>query len=181
MDLDHAHIAVIGLGYVGLPLALAFGRTRDVIGFDIDANRIEALRRGEDATLEASAVELAEATRLQFTSQTDSLRQCGIFIVTVPTPIDRANRPDLGPLIRASEAVGKVISPGAVVIFESTVYPGCTEEVCAAILERCSGLEAGYRAFHDLDEDCLQSLSEENSVIYHDKGSYSRTITDGRL
>lgn len=140
MDLDHAKIAVIGLGYVGLPLALAFGKTRTVIGFDIDARRIEALRGGHDATLEASAADLAEAAGLQFTSEIDSLRECGVFIVTVPTPIDRANRPDLTPLVRASEVVGRVISAGAVVIFESTVYPGCTEEVCAPIIERCSGL-----------------------------------------
>nr|WP_323180573.1 hypothetical protein [Kaistia terrae] len=92
-------------------------------------------------TLEATATELAEAKGLQFTSEIDSLRQCGVFIVTVPTPIDRANRPDLGPLIRASEAVGQVVSAGAVVIFESTVYPVCTEEVCAPIIERCSGLK----------------------------------------
>lgn len=140
MNLDAAKIAVIGLGYVGLPLALAFGKFRDVVGFDIDRNRIEALRSGQDVTLEASATEIAAADRLRFSDDSEALRQCGIFIITVPTPIDRANRPDLSPLISASEMVGKAISPGAVVIFESTVYPGCTEEVCAPLIEKNSGL-----------------------------------------
>jgi len=140
LNLDAAKIAVIGLGYVGLPLALAFGKFRDVVGFDIDRNRIEALRSGQDVTLEASATEIAAADRLRFSDDSEALRQCGIFIITVPTPIDRANRPDLSPLISASEMVGKAISPGAVVIFESTVYPGCTEEVCAPLIEKNSGL-----------------------------------------
>ena len=132
---------MIGLGYVGLPLALAFGKSRDVIGFDIDSDRIDALRRGKDVTLEASSAEIAEAKGLCFSDDVEALRQCGIFIITVPTPIDRANRPDLTPLVRASEMVGKVITEGAVVIFESTVYPGCTEEVCAPLIERHSGLK----------------------------------------
>jgi len=141
MNLDDKTIAVIGLGYVGLPLALAFGATRKVVGFDINTRRIEALRRHEDATLEASAEEFGAAKHLSFSSDPEDLRQCGVFIVTVPTPIDKANRPDLTPLLRASETVGKAISQGAVIIFESTVYPGCTEEVCAPIIARESGLE----------------------------------------
>jgi UDP-N-acetyl-D-galactosamine dehydrogenase len=140
MNLDNKTIAVIGLGYVGLPLALAFGVNRPVVGFDINADRIEALRRGEDKTLEATPEDFAAAGQLSFSSDLEDLRRCGVFIVTVPTPIDRANRPDLGPLIRASETVGKVISPGAVIIYESTVYPGCTEEICAPIIARESGL-----------------------------------------
>ncbi len=140
MNLDEKTIAVIGLGYVGLPLALAFGAIRPVIGFDIKVERIAALRRGEDTTLEATAEEFAAAGRLTFTSDAEDLRQCGVFIVTVPTPIDKANRPDLTPLVRASETVGRVLSPGGVVIFESTVYPGCTEEICAPIIARESGL-----------------------------------------
>ncbi|MER9335524.1 nucleotide sugar dehydrogenase [Mesorhizobium sp. M0293] len=140
MDLASRKIAIIGLGYVGLPLAVAFGAARDVVGFDIDQSRVDALRRGEDHTLEASNDEINAATRLRFTTDKADLRDCGIFIVTVPTPIDRANRPDLKPLIMASTLVGEVISPGAVVIFESTVYPGCTEEVCSPLIEKHSGL-----------------------------------------
>ncbi|WP_027058137.1 nucleotide sugar dehydrogenase [Mesorhizobium loti] len=140
MDLASRKIAVIGLGYVGLPLAVAFGAARDVVGFDISQSRVEALRRGDDHTLEASREEIAAASRLTFTTDKADLRDCGVFIVTVPTPIDKANRPDLRPLIMASTTVGEVISPGAVVIFESTVYPGCTEEVCAPLIEKHSGL-----------------------------------------
>lgn len=141
MNLDDQTIAVIGLGYVGLPLSLAFGATRRVLGFDINAKRIEALRRHEDATLEATADDFAAARHLSFSSNPEDLKACGVFIVTVPTPVDKANRPDLTPLQRASETVGRAISPGAVVIFESTVYPGCTEEVCAPVIARESGLE----------------------------------------
>jgi UDP-N-acetyl-D-galactosamine dehydrogenase len=140
MNLDDKTIAVVGLGYVGLPLALAFGAIRKVVGFDINAGRIEALRRHEDATLEATGDDFADAKHLIFSSDPEDLKQCGVFIVTVPTPIDKANRPDLRPLLRASETVGRAISPGAVIIFESTVYPGCTEEVCAPIIARESGL-----------------------------------------
>lgn len=140
MNLDSKKIGVIGLGYVGLPLAVAFGAARDVVGFDINPSRVDALKRGEDSTLEASSAEISSASRLTFTMDKAELRDCGIFIVTVPTPIDKANRPDLTPLIRASITVGEVLSPGAVVIFESTVYPGCTEEVCAPLIEKHSGL-----------------------------------------
>lgn len=140
LDLTERKIAVIGLGYVGLPLAVAFGAMRDVVGFDISQDRVEALRRGEDRTLETSAAELSAARRLSFTTDPADLKSCGIFIVTVPTPIDQANRPDLAPLMRASETVGQAISPGAVVIFESTVYPGCTEDICAPLIEKHSGL-----------------------------------------
>ena len=140
VSLRKCRIGVVGLGYVGLPLALAFGATRPVIGFDIKPDRIEALRRQEDTTLEATAAEFEAARQLTFSSDAEDLRAGGVFIVTVPTPIDKANRPDLTPLIRASETVGRVLTPGSVVIFESTVYPGCTEEVCAPIIARESGL-----------------------------------------
>ncbi len=133
-------IAVIGLGYVGLPLAAEFGKVRPVLGFDINQGRVDELRAGRDSTLEVSAEQLAEAARLAFSTDVAQLSECGIFIVTVPTPIDQANRPDLTPLIKASETVGRVIKPGAIVIYESTVYPGCTEEVCVPILEKHSGL-----------------------------------------
>lgn len=140
MNLDEQVIAIMGLGYVGLPLAVEFGKHRRVIGFDIKRGRIDELMSGRDSTLEVSPEELAEARYLTYTDDKELLRQCGVFIVTVPTPIDRANRPDLTPLIKATETVASVISPGAVVIYESTVYPGCTREICVPILERISGL-----------------------------------------
>ncbi|MDP9916414.1 UDP-N-acetyl-D-galactosamine dehydrogenase [Variovorax boronicumulans] len=132
-------IAIIGLGYVGLPLAVEFGKKRRVVGFDINAKRITELQGGHDHTLETTGEELKAATQLMFTSHVDDLRECTVFIVTVPTPIDNANRPDLTPLIKASETVGKVLAKGAIVVFESTVYPGATEEVCVPVLERFSG------------------------------------------
>jgi UDP-N-acetyl-D-glucosamine/UDP-N-acetyl-D-galactosamine dehydrogenase len=136
----HVRIAIIGLGYVGLPLAVEFGRIHPVVGFDINAQRILALQSGHDATLETDAAELAAATKLRYTSQAEDLALCNCFIVTVPTPIDEYKRPDLTPLIKASETVGKVLKPGDIVIYESTVYPGCTEEDCVPILEEFSGL-----------------------------------------
>ncbi len=137
----NAKIAVVGLGYVGLPLAVEFGKHRSVVGFDINAARIAELRSGKDSTLEVAPNDLAAATQLSFSNQTEDIADCGIFIVTVPTPIDKANRPDLTPLIKASETVGKVMQPGSLVIYESTVYPGCTEEVCVLVLEKNSGLK----------------------------------------
>ncbi|RZL49038.1 MAG: nucleotide sugar dehydrogenase, partial [Variovorax sp.] len=139
-DISHSSpIAIIGLGYVGLPLAVEFGKKRSVIGFDIHDKRIAELKAGHDRTLEISTEELQDASRLSFTSHADDLRDCSVFIVTVPTPIDNANRPDLTPLVKASETVGRIMRQGAIVIYESTVYPGATEEVCVPILERLSG------------------------------------------
>lgn len=140
MNIKNQKIALIGLGYVGLPLAVEFGKIRTVIGFDINDDRIAELHSGKDSTLEVTSEDLVTATQLEFSSDRSRLVECGIFIVTVPTPIDTANRPDLTPLIKASETVGKAMKSGAIVIFESTVYPGCTEEVCVPILERESGL-----------------------------------------
>ncbi len=136
-----ASIAIIGLGYVGLPLAVEFGRHRSVVGFDINAARIAELRSGKDSTLEVTPHDLATASHLTYSSQLADIAPCGVFIVTVPTPIDQANRPDLTPLVKASETVGKAMQRGAVVIYESTVYPGCTEEVCVPVLEKFSGLK----------------------------------------
>lgn len=133
-------LAVIGLGYVGLPLAVEFGKQRKVIGFDIKQDRIDELRAGHDRTREVPAEELAQAAHLSFTSDLQALREARIFIVTVPTPIDVHKRPDLTPLLRASETVGQVLKPGDIVIYESTVYPGATEEDCVPVLERVSGL-----------------------------------------
>jgi UDP-N-acetyl-D-galactosamine dehydrogenase len=137
---DDAVIAVIGLGYVGLPLAVEFGRQRPVIGFDIDAGRIAELAQGRDRTREVPGDELAAAQHLRFSADPADLRAARIFIVTVPTPIDSARRPDLTPLLRASETVGAALKPGDLVIYESTVYPGATEEDCVPVLERVSGL-----------------------------------------
>lgn len=133
-------VAIIGLGYVGLPLAVEFGRVRPVIGFDIDGGRIDALRQGVDTTLETNADELATAKQLRFTTDPDDLTDCNVYIVTVPTPIDAHRRPDLAPLLGASETVGKLLRRGDIVIYESTVYPGATEEECVPVLERFSGL-----------------------------------------
>jgi len=135
-----ARIGVIGLGYVGLPLAVAFAGTRPVVGFDTSAGRVAALRAGHDATREVCPAELAAAQGLSVTDEVAALAACSVYIVTVPTPIDAHKQPDLGPLLRASETVGRVLSPGDVVIYESTVYPGATEEDCAPVLERVSGL-----------------------------------------
>jgi UDP-N-acetyl-D-galactosamine dehydrogenase len=133
-------IAIIGLGYVGLPLAVEFGKHRPVIGFDINTARITDLQAGRDHTLEVDAEEMAAAGRLTFASDPEALRAATVFIVTVPTPIDGHKRPDLTPLLRASETVGRVLKPGDLVIYESTVYPGATEEDCVPVLERMSGL-----------------------------------------
>ncbi len=148
--LDDVRIGLIGLGYVGLPLAVAFGQRFPVLGFDIKPERIAELEAGRDSTLEVEPEALAAATQLRFSSAPEDLRGCNVFIVTVPTPIDSAKRPDLTPLVKASETVGRVLEREAVVIYESTVYPGATEEVCVPVLERVSGLRfnqdffAGY-------------------------------------
>ncbi len=134
-------IAIIGLGYVGLPLAVEFGKQRNVIGFDINPKRVTELQSGQDHTLECSPEELLQAKHLRFSCDTNDLQKACIFIVTVPTPVDQANRPDMTPLIRASETVGKVLKKGDIVIYESTVYPGATEEVCVPVLEKFSDLK----------------------------------------
>ena len=133
-------IAIIGLGYVGLPLAVEFGKTRSTLGFDISTRRIDELRLGRDSTLEVTEEEMTSASHLAFSCDANDLGGCSIFIVTVPTPIDDVNRPDLTPIIKASETVAKALTTGDIVIYESTVFPGCTEEICVPILERLSGL-----------------------------------------
>ncbi len=143
-------LAIVGLGYVGLPLAVEFGKKRPVTGFDINVKRIAELQSGKDHTLETEPEELREAKFLTFSTNPEDLRKCNVFIVTVPTPIDEHKRPDLTPLIKASETIGKVLKAGDVVIYESTVYPGATEEDCVPVLEKFSGLKfnrdfyAGY-------------------------------------
>ena len=140
-NLAEAGVAVIGLGYVGLPLAVALGRVRPTVGFDIDLARVDELRRGHDRTDETSAQELRAVAALTLTADAADLAGCDVFIVTVPTPIDAARRPDLAPLLAASRTIGRTIRRGGVAIFESTVYPGATEEVCVPAIERESGLK----------------------------------------
>ena len=138
---DQSLIAVIGLGYVGLPLAAELGVVRDVVGFDIDVTRINALRKGIDVTKELDEHKLSKAKHLQYAANVEAIKNAAIYIVTVPTPIDDAKQPDLRPLASACQLVGQCISPGNLVIFESTVYPGCTEEYCVPLLEKASGLK----------------------------------------
>ncbi|MGH8539179.1 MAG: Vi polysaccharide biosynthesis UDP-N-acetylglucosamine C-6 dehydrogenase TviB [Stenotrophobium sp.] len=140
MQPNKSSIAIIGLGYVGLPLAVEFGKHFPVLGFDINAGRIDELRAGKDRTREVEREELAAAAQLHFSSRPEDLRACNVFIVTVPTPVDDHKRPDFTPLIGASQIIGKVLKAGDVVIYESTVYPGATEEVCVPVLEKVSGL-----------------------------------------
>lgn len=140
MTFENKTLAIIGLGYVGLPLAVEFGKHRPVIGFDINPARIAELKNGQDHTLECSPQELQAATQLLYSANPQELQQAQVFIVTVPTPVDRANRPDMTPLVKASTTVGRALKTGDVVIYESTVYPGATEEVCVPVLERESGL-----------------------------------------
>ena len=140
MQSSDSSIAIVGLGYVGLPLAVEFGRKRKVIGFDINETRIQELKQGIDKTLETTNQELRDAIHLSYTSLLEDLRHCKIFIVTVPTPIDKEKKPDLVPLERATEAIGSILKKGDIVIYESTVYPGATEEICVPILEEKSSL-----------------------------------------
>ncbi|MBF0161873.1 MAG: nucleotide sugar dehydrogenase [Magnetococcales bacterium] len=142
--MDTLKIGVVGLGYVGLPLAVAFGKMFPTLGFDLQHGRIEALQRGEDHTLEVSAEELAEARLLRFSSQPADLSPCTVYIVAVPTPVDLHKRPNLGPLLSASASVAPHLRPGDCVIFESTVYPGATEEICVPVLEKGSGLRCNH-------------------------------------
>lgn len=140
MTLQETHLAIIGLGYVGLPLAVEFGKKINVVGFDINKTRITELKDGKDSTLETTSEELIEAKHLIYTSNTEELKKSNVYIVTVPTPIDKCKNPDLTPLIKASEMLSAVISKGDIVIYESTVYPGATEEVCIPVIEKLSGL-----------------------------------------
>ncbi len=157
-------IAVIGLGYVGLPLAVEFGKASPTIGFDINADRIEELRGGVDRTLEVSGEELSEATHFSATSDINDLAHCKVFIVTVPTPINSHKQPDLTPLIKASEAIGRVMQKGALVIYESTVYPGATEEVCVPILEAQSGMAFNVDFFAGYSPERINPGDKEHRV-----------------
>ncbi len=157
-------LSIIGLGYVGLPLAVEFGKRYRTIGFDINTDRIEELRAGRDSTLEVTPEELSRATRLEYTADPEALREADIHIVTVPTPIDRHKRPDLTPLLRASETVGRILKPGDIVIYESTVYPGATEEDCVPVLERESGLRFNEDFFVGYSPERINPGDKEHRV-----------------
>jgi UDP-N-acetyl-D-galactosamine dehydrogenase len=157
-------LAIIGLGYVGLPLAVEFGRKRSVVGFDINQRRIDELKAGNDFTLETTPEELGAAKQLAFTTNLDDLRACNCYVVTVPTPIDEYKRPDLTPLIKASETVGKVMKKGDIVIYESTVYPGCTEEDCVPVLEKHSGLKFNYDFYCGYSPERINPGDKEHRV-----------------
>lgn len=164
MVLENIKLSVVGLGYVGLPLAVEFGRKRSVVGFDINQRRIDELKAGSDFTLETTLEELAAAKHLTYTTSLDDLRSCNCYIVTVPTPIDEHKRPDLTPLIKASETVGKVLKKGDIVIYESTVYPGCTEEDCVPVLEKHSGLKFNQDFFCGYSPERINPGDKEHRV-----------------
>ena len=157
-------IGIIGLGYVGLPLAVEFGKKRPVIGFDINHQRIGELKAGNDSTREVSREELVAAKHLRYTIGIEDLGDCNCYIVTVPTPIDEHNRPDLKPLLKASETVGKVLKKGDIVIYESTVYPGCTEEDCVPVLEKQSGLIFNEEFFCGYSPERINPGDKEHRV-----------------
>lgn len=157
-------IALIGLGYVGLPLAVEFGKKFDTVGFDIKKDRLESLRNGVDATLETSAEDLKAAQFLKYSCDLEDLKDRDIFIVTVPTPVDKYNRPDLAPLYKASETVGKTMKTGSIVIYESTVYPGCTEEECVPVLEKFSGLRFNVDFFCGYSPERINPGDKEHTL-----------------
>jgi UDP-N-acetyl-D-galactosamine dehydrogenase len=172
-NLRKCRVGVVGLGYVGLPLAVEFGKHFDTVGFDVKPGRIRELKAGRDTTREASPQELRSALRLQFTTRLQDLKACSVMIVTVPTPIDEYKRPELTPLIRASEAIGEVLKKGDVVIYESTVYPGCTEEICVPILERVSGLKFNRDFFAGYSPERINPGDKEHRL------STIRKVTSG--
>jgi UDP-N-acetyl-D-galactosamine dehydrogenase len=163
-DLSNIKIAIIGLGYVGLPLAVEFSKIRSVVGFDINQKRIDQLNAGQDSTLETELEDLLAAQYLSFTTSPEDLKPCNCFIITVPTPIDQFKRPDLGPLIKASETVGNVLKTGDIVIYESTVYPGCTEEDCVPVLEKISGLKFNQEFFCGYSPERINPGDKEHRV-----------------
>jgi UDP-N-acetyl-D-galactosamine dehydrogenase len=164
VNLEQIKLGIIGLGYVGLPLAVEFGKKRLAVGFDVNPKRIAELRSGIDATLEVDATELTQADQLTFSTNLEDLRACNCFIVTVPTPIDEHKRPDLTPLIKASQTIGQVLKLGDIVIYESTVYPGCTEEDCIPILEKVSGLKFNQDFFAGYSPERINPGDKEHRI-----------------
>ncbi|WP_205987518.1 MULTISPECIES: Vi polysaccharide biosynthesis UDP-N-acetylglucosamine C-6 dehydrogenase TviB [Pseudoalteromonas] len=165
MDLNKVKIGVIGLGYVGLPLAVEFGKKYATLGFDINQKRVKELLEGHDSTLEVSDDELKEAPHLQYSYNVDDLKMCNLYIVTVPTPIDKYKQPDLTPLIKASEMLGKVVDKGDIIVYESTVYPGATEEACLPVVEKVSGLKFNQDFFAGYSPERINPGDKEHRVI----------------
>ncbi len=163
-DINNTKIGIIGLGYVGLPLAVEFGKIVPTFGLDNNSARIAELKEGKDSTLEVDSVELQQARQLSFTDQPEGLRSCNFYIITVPTPIDEYKRPDLSPLVGASQTLSKLIQPGDVAVFESTVYPGATEEVCVPILEQGSGLKFNQDFFVGYSPERINPGDKEHRV-----------------
>jgi UDP-N-acetyl-D-galactosamine dehydrogenase len=182
LQLSDLKIAIIGLGYVGLPLAVEFGKKMPVVGFDIHQKRIDELKSGQDHTLEVSPEELSHATQLSYSANIEDLKSCNFFIVTVPTPVDEVNRPDLIPLRKASETIGKVIKKGDIVVYESTVYPGATEEVCIPVLEQMSGLKfnqdffAGYSPERINPGDKVNTLTKIKKITSGSTSEVADTV-----
>lgn len=164
INMESTRLAIVGLGYVGLPLAVAFGKVMPVIGYDINEARIDELKDGKDRTLEVESGELVAAHGLQYSSMLDELRDCNVYIVTVPTPIDAARRPDFDPLLKSSAAIGSVLKKGDIVIYESTVYPGVTEEVCVPVLEKASGLTFNQDFFCGYSPERINPGDKERTV-----------------
>ncbi|MFC1685100.1 Vi polysaccharide biosynthesis UDP-N-acetylglucosamine C-6 dehydrogenase TviB [Pseudomonadota bacterium] len=181
MRIDDAKIGIIGLGYVGLPLAVEFGKKIPTVGFDINSARIQELVDGHDSTLEVDADELASANHLSYTDQLDRLTECNVYIIAIPTPIDSQKRPDLTPLEKASETVGKVLSPDDLVIYESTVYPGATEEVCVPILERISNLRFNQDFYVGYSPERVNPGDKEHRVATIKKVTSGSTPEAARL
>lgn len=164
LSVENTRIAIIGLGYVGLPLAVEFGKKSRTVGFDINHLRVNQLQKGHDSTLECSDQELTEAKFLSYTSSLEDLRECNVYIVTVPTPIDEHKQPDLTPLIKASEALGSIVSKGDIIIYESTVYPGATEEECIPVVEQVSGLKFNQDFFAGYSPERINPGDKEHRV-----------------
>lgn len=165
MLLEDTKIAVIGLGYVGLPLAVEFGKKLPTIGFDVNENRVSELQSGEDSTLECSSSELKEANLLKYSTDIDAIKDCTVYIITVPTPINNSKQPDLTPLEKASKTIGKVLTKGDVAIYESTVYPGVTEEICVPILENTSGLKFNEDFFVGYSPERINPGDKEHRLV----------------
>jgi len=164
LNVDHAKIGIIGLGYVGLPLAVEFGKQFPSIGFDIDKARITELEAGKDSSLEVAPAELAQAKLMSITADPAALESCNVYVITVPTPIDQYKRPDLRPLIGATHTAGKTLKKGDVVIYESTVYPGCTEDECVPVLEQVSGLKFNRDFFVGYSPERVNPGDKEHRV-----------------
>ena len=162
--MQNKKIAIIGLGYVGLPLAVEFGKKRKVIGFDINQSRIVNLKNGIDTTLESTKQQLKDAIHLSFTTNLDNIKDCGIYIITVPTPIDKHKKPDLTPLEKSSKSIGRVLKKGDIVIYESTVYPGATEDDCVPVLEKVSGLKFNEDFYAGYSPERINPGDKEHTV-----------------